>query len=87
MWSRKTFSIDDIAIVLIDHQIGTFGCVHSIDTDLFKLKKNVKILATFTAKMNMPLALTSSMYVRTEFLARDLCIHVPDVAVRNLPLK
>lgn len=55
----KTFSIDDTAIVLIDHQIGTCSWVHSIDADL--LKKNVKILATFAAKMNMPLVLTSSM--------------------------
>lgn len=57
----KTFSLDDTAVVLIDHQIGTCGWVHSIDADL--LKKNVGILATFATKMRMPLVLTSSMSV------------------------
>lgn len=56
----KAFNIENTAIVLIDHQIGTCGWVHSIDADL--LKKNVRILATFAAKMKMPLVLTSSMY-------------------------
>ena len=57
----KTFNLDDTAVVLIDHQIGTCGWVHSIDADL--LKKNVGILATFATKMRMPLVLTSSMSV------------------------
>lgn len=61
----KTFNLDDTAVVLIDHQIGTCGWVHSIDADL--LKKNVGILATFATKMKMPLVLTSSMLV--SFLA------------------
>lgn len=65
--SPRSFPIDNTATVLIDQHIKTFGCVHSIDTDLIKIKKNVKILVTFTAKMNMPLALTSSMYVRAPF--------------------
>ena len=55
----KTFNLDDSAMILIDHQIGTCGCVHSIDVDL--LEKNVGILATFATKLNMPLVLTSSM--------------------------
>jgi hypothetical protein len=30
----KIFSIQDTAVVLIDHQIGTCGWVHSIDAEL-----------------------------------------------------
>lgn len=55
----KKFDISDTAIVLIDHQKGTCGWVHSIDATV--LEKNVKILATFATKTNMPLVLTSSM--------------------------
>lgn len=58
-----SFNIDDTAVVLIDHQIGTCGWVHSIDAKL--LEKNVMILATFAVGMKMPLVLTSSMYFYT----------------------
>jgi nicotinamidase-related amidase len=54
-----SFNIEDTAVVLIDHQIGTCGWVHSIDANL--LEKNVKILATFATATKMPLVLTSSM--------------------------
>lgn len=66
----KTFSLDDTAVVLIDHQIGTCGWVHSIDADL--LKKNVGILATFATKMRMPLVLTSSMETNMQGLLLDV---------------
>ena len=55
----KTFSIEDTAVVLIDHQVGTCGWVHSISAEM--LEKNVRILATFATDMKMPLVLTSSM--------------------------
>ena len=64
-YHTETFSINDTAIVLIDHQQGTCGWVHSIDHGL--LEKNVKILATFATKVDMPLVLTSSMSVLTPF--------------------
>jgi hypothetical protein len=54
-----SFNIEDTAVVLIDHQIGTCGWVHSIDANI--LEKNVKILATFATATKMPLVLTSSM--------------------------
>jgi hypothetical protein len=57
----NTFNINDTAVVLIDHQQGTCGWVHSIEAEL--LEKNVKILATFATKMKMDLVLTSSMSV------------------------
>jgi hypothetical protein len=60
------FTIEDTAVVLIDHQVGTCSWVHSIDAAL--LEKNVNILATFASKMNMPLVLTSSMFVFLSFL-------------------
>jgi hypothetical protein len=55
----KRFNISDTAVVLIDHQKGTCGWVHSIDAAV--LEKNVRILATFATKTKMPLVLTSSM--------------------------
>jgi hypothetical protein len=57
----KAFNIEDTTMVLIDHQIGTCGWVHSIDKEL--LEKNVNILATFATGMKMPVVLTSSKFV------------------------
>ena len=71
----QQFSIHDTAIVLIDHQIGTCGWVHSTDAEL--LKKNVGILATFATKTKMPLVLTSSMFVVPLFLHNYLHLNQP----------
>lgn len=66
----KAFNIEDTAVVLIDHQQGTCGWVHSVDRNL--LEKNVKILATFATKMQMPLVLTSSMESNVQGLLLDV---------------
>ena len=66
----KSFNIDDTAIILINHEIGIFGWVHSVDADL--LKKNVSVLATFARKTKMPLAQTSSMFVILQLICSHL---------------
>ncbi len=55
----KKFNLDDTAMILIDHQVGTntWAC----STPLALLKKNVIILAKFAAGTKMPTVLTSSM--------------------------
>jgi nicotinamidase-related amidase len=55
----KHFSLDDTAMILIDHQIGTITWACS--TPLTLLKRNVLILARFAAGTKMPVVLTSSM--------------------------
>ncbi len=70
----KAFNTEDTAVVLIDHQIGTCGWVHSIEKEL--LEKNVNILATFAAGMKMPLVLTSSMSVSLKSTPLDLFLMV-----------
>jgi nicotinamidase-related amidase len=65
-----SFNIDDTAVVLIDHQIGTCGWVHSIEAAL--LEKNVKILATFATATKMPLVLTSSMETNMQGLLLEV---------------
>ena len=52
------FNLDDTAVILIDHQVGTntWACT----TPLELLQRNVIILAKFAAGTGMPVVLTSS---------------------------
>jgi hypothetical protein len=52
------FNLDDTAMILIDHQVGTNTWASS--TPLALLQRNVIILAKFAKGTNMPLVLTSS---------------------------
>lgn len=54
----KNFNIDDTAIILIDHQVGTNTWASTTPLEL--LQRNVMILAKFAVGTNMPLVLTSS---------------------------
>jgi len=54
----KTFNIEDTAMILIDHQVGTNTWASSTPLDL--LQRNVIILAKFAAGTGMPIVLTSS---------------------------
>jgi nicotinamidase-related amidase len=54
----KHFSLDDTAIILIDHQVGTNTWAST--TPLALLQRNVIILAKFAVGTGMPLVLTSS---------------------------
>ncbi len=52
------FNLDDTAVILIDHQVGTNTWAAS--TPLALLQRNVIILAKFATGTDMPLVLTSS---------------------------
>ncbi len=54
----QRFNIDDTAMILIDHQVGTN--TWAATTPLELLKRNVIILAKFATGTGMPLVLTSS---------------------------
>jgi nicotinamidase-related amidase len=57
--SKKRFSGDNAALVLIDHQDGTIGWVNSIPRDM--LKRNTVLLAKAATILGMPIVITSSM--------------------------
>ncbi len=52
------FTPENSAMLLIDHQIGTMGWVHS--ADLEQIKRNTLALARTAKETDMPLILTSS---------------------------
>ncbi len=52
------FNLDDTAMILIDHQVGTN--TWAVTTPLALLQRNVLILARFATGTGMPLVLTSS---------------------------
>ena len=54
----ENFNIDDAAVILIDHQVGTNTWATSTPLEL--LRRNVIILAKFATGTTMPLILTSS---------------------------
>jgi nicotinamidase-related amidase len=54
----KRFQLDDTAVILIDHQVGTNTWATS--TPLALLQRNVVILARFAAGVGLPVVLTSS---------------------------
>lgn len=54
----QRFNLDDTAVILIDHQVGTNTWAATTPLDL--LRRNVIILAKFASGMSMPLVLTSS---------------------------
>ncbi|MCG7587043.1 isochorismatase family protein [Photobacterium sp. OFAV2-7] len=56
---QTTFSPENAAMLLIDHQVGTMGWVKS--ADLAEVKKNTLALARAAKETGMPLILTSSM--------------------------
>jgi nicotinamidase-related amidase len=60
----KNFALDDTAVILIDHQVGTNTWAASTPLDL--LRRNVIILAKFAAGTKMPLVLTSSQETNVE---------------------
>lgn len=53
------FTLEDTALVLIDHQVGILSWISSIDPN--ELKRNAVFLAKFAKSQNMPVVLTSSL--------------------------
>ncbi len=59
----KPFDIQDTAMILIDHQVGTNTWARSTPLEL--LQRNVVILAKFAKGTGMPRVLTSSQETNT----------------------
>ncbi|MEN8584669.1 isochorismatase family protein [Burkholderia sp. RS01] len=57
--SEQSFTAQNTAMLLIDHQVGTMGWVRSIEFD--ELKANSLALAKTAKALEIPLVLTSSM--------------------------
>ncbi|MEU0009522.1 isochorismatase family protein [Streptomyces sp. NPDC006314] len=57
--SEQSFTSENTAMLLIDHQVGTMGWVRSIGFD--ELKANALALAKAAKALGIPLVLTSSM--------------------------
>lgn len=55
----ERFTGDNAALLLIDHQVGTMGWVHSIPFE--EMKRNALMLAKTAGILKMPVVLTSSM--------------------------
>ncbi|MGO4810800.1 isochorismatase family protein [Cupriavidus sp. 2MCAB6] len=55
----ERFTGDNAALLLIDHQVGTMGWVHSIPFE--EMKRNALMLAKTASILKMPVVLTSSM--------------------------
>lgn len=60
----EKFSADNMALLLIDHQIGTMGWVKSIGFD--EMKRNTLMLANTARILKIPTVLTSSMEEYTQ---------------------
>lgn len=56
--AMQRFNLDDTAMILIDHQVGTNTWAATTPLDL--LRRNVMILAKFAVGTDLPLVLTSS---------------------------
>lgn len=59
MSAKDKFRSDEVAMLLIDHQVGTMGWVHSISFD--DMKDNALLLAKTAKVLKIPTVLTSSM--------------------------
>lgn len=59
------FKLENTALILIDHQVGT--CTWASTTPLDLLKRNVIFLASFAVKVGMPVVLTSSQEENVNF--------------------
>ncbi|KJG10994.1 isochorismatase [Photobacterium kishitanii] len=63
------FTPENSAMLLIDHQVGTMGWVHSADLD--QIKRNTLALARAAKETGMPLILTSSQENNVQGLLFD----------------
>lgn len=75
--SYQRFTPAETALLLIDHQVGTMGWVHSIDFE--EMKRNALMLAQAAKILKLPTVLTSSMeeYAQGPLLS-ELAAILPD---------
>lgn len=64
----KSFNIEDSAMILIDHQVGTITWAQTTPLEL--LRRNVIILAKFARGTGMPVVLTSSQETNVDVQGR-----------------
>lgn len=79
------FEIDDTAMILIDHQVGTNTWAKTTPLDL--LRRNVIILATFATGTKMPIVLTSSQETNVDVqgpLMPELAEIAPDAFAQRI---
>ncbi|OBU20260.1 isochorismatase family protein [Photobacterium aquimaris] len=67
--TNTLFTPENSAMLLIDHQVGTMGWVHS--ADLEQIKRNTLALARAAKETRMPLILTSSQESNVQGLLFD----------------
>jgi len=60
---HRSFKIDNAALILVDHQVGTIGWAGELATDAEReqLKMWVRVMARFAKSAGMPVVLTSSL--------------------------
>lgn len=63
---KNLFTIENSAMLLIDHQVGTMSWVRSLDLDV--IKTNTLVLAKSAQVTGMPVLLTSSMETQAQGL-------------------
>ena len=63
---KNLFTIENSALLLIDHQVGTMSWVRSLDLDV--IKTNTLVLAKSAQATGMPVLLTSSMETQAQGL-------------------
>jgi nicotinamidase-related amidase len=69
MLNSESFHIEDTALVLVDHQVGTITWAGELTADeRSQLTKWVRFIARFAKAANMPIVLTSSMETEAQGL-------------------
>lgn len=60
---HRAFKIDNAALILVDHQVGTIGWAGELanDAERDQLKMWVRVMARFAKSAGMPVVLTSSL--------------------------
>ena len=61
--NHTTFTVDNTALVLVDHQVGTIGWAGELgnDEERNQLKMWVRVMARFAKRAGIPVVLTSSL--------------------------
>ena len=83
--NTTTFTPDNSVMLLIDHQVGTMGCVGS--ANLEEIKNNTVALARAAHVTKMPLILTSSMEDQAQGPLFDELINAVPEAYENRILR
>ncbi len=78
---KNLFTIENSALLLIDHQVGTMSWVRSLDLDV--IKTNTLVLAKSAQAIGMPILLTSSMETHAQGLLFAELQHVLPDAYKN----